>query len=172
VRPVTRDDDAQFVAFVELHSPRLLRAAALLTGRPDLAEDLVQTALLRLYRHWPRLRDDDPLRYVRRIMVNARRDWWRRRTWSEQPVAAVPEVTAAGDPTGDQAARDALARALAPLSRRERTVLVLRYCEDLSEADVAALLNVSAGTVKSTASRALAKVRLSPHLTPEASRDH
>jgi RNA polymerase sigma-70 factor (sigma-E family) len=157
-------DDAAFVAFVEQHSRRLLRSAELLTGRPDAAEDLVQTALLRLYRHWPRVAGDEPLAYVRRVMVNARRDWWRRRSSWEQPVSSVPDAPASGDAVGDQAARDALARALAPLSRRERTVLVLRYYEDLSEAEVAALLSVSPGTVKSTASRALAKVRLSPHL--------
>ena len=160
---MSEERDAAFVAFVELHSRRLLRSALLLTGRADAAEDLVQTALLRLYRHWPRVRDDDPLAYVRRVMVNARRDWWRRRTWSEQPVGTVPE-TAAPDPSGSHAERDAVVRALAPLSRRERTVLVLRYCDDLSERDVAALLGVSVGTVKSTASRALAKLRLSPHL--------
>ncbi|HEV2891016.1 MAG TPA: SigE family RNA polymerase sigma factor [Frankiaceae bacterium] len=160
---MSEEQDAAFVAFVEQHSRRLLRSAVLLTGRADAAEDLVQTALLRLYRHWPRVRDDDPLAYVRRVMVNARRDWWRRRTWSEQPVEAVPDV-AAPDSAGGQAERDAVVRALAPLSRRERTVLVLRYCDDLPEREVAALLGVSQGTVKSTASRALAKVRLSPHL--------
>ncbi|HEX8002108.1 MAG TPA: SigE family RNA polymerase sigma factor [Mycobacteriales bacterium] len=160
---MAEERDAAFVAFVELHSQRLLRSAVLLTGRPDAAEDLVQTALLRLYRHWPRVRDDDPLAYVRRVMVNARRDWWRRRSWSEQPVETVPE-TSAPDSAVAHADRDAVVRALAPLSRRERTVLVLRYCDDLSERDVAALLGVSAGTVKSTASRALAKLRLSTHL--------
>lgn len=159
---MTERDDA-FVAFVRLNSPRLLRAAELLTGRPDTAEDLVQTALLRLYRVWPRVADQDPLAYVRRILVNARHDWWRRRTWWEQPSSdALPEPAAGDIPPYDL--RDALVRALAPLSRRERTVLVLRYYEDLSERDVADLLSVSVGTVKSTASRALAKVRLSEHL--------
>ncbi|HVF03865.1 MAG TPA: SigE family RNA polymerase sigma factor [Frankiaceae bacterium] len=159
---MTERDDA-FVAFVRLNSPRLLRAAELLTGRPDTAEDLVQTALLRLYRQWPRVADQDPLSYVRRILVNARRDWWRRRTWWEQPASdALPEDATGGAAPYDL--RDALARALAPLSGRERTVLVLRYYEDLSEREVADLLSVSVGTVKSTASRALAKVRLSPHL--------
>ena len=159
-----RDQDDAYVAFVALHSPRLLRSALLLTGRPEAAEDLVQTALLRLYRHWPRVREGDPLAYVRRSMVNARRDWWRRRSWSEQPVGSVPETAAPGDAPAAHATRDAVARALAPLSRRERTILVLRYCDDLSERDVATLLGISEGTVKSTASRALAKVRLSPHL--------
>lgn len=158
------EHDAAFVAFVELHSRHLLRSAELLTGRTGAAEDLVQTALLRLYRHWPRVSQGDPLRYVRRVMVNARSDWWRRRPWSEQTVENVPDTASTGDLTGDHATRDAVLRALAPLSQRERTVLVLRYCDDLPEREVAALLGVSVGTVKSTASRALAKVRLSPHL--------
>jgi RNA polymerase sigma-70 factor (sigma-E family) len=159
----TRGGD--FDSFVDAASLRLLKAALLLTGDHGRAEDLVQDALARAFLRWDRIVDEDPMAYVRRSMLNAYVDWWRRRPWREQPVEALPERITADD-TGDrQAEADAVLRALDLLSRRERAVVVLRYYDDLSEAQIAHVLAMPAGTVKSTASRALGKLRQSPHLT-------
>jgi RNA polymerase sigma-70 factor (sigma-E family) len=154
--------EEEFVEFVEINSARFLRMAELLVGDRDLAEDLMQTSLLKLYRVWGRERRAEPMAYLRRIMMNTRTDWWRRASTYEPARtsvgAAVPEVVE-GDHTEAHARRDVLRRALAHLSLHERAVLVLRFYEDLTEVDAAAVLGVSVGTVKSTASRALAKLR-------------
>ena len=149
-----------FEAFVAERSTALLRTAYLLTGsRPD-AEDLLQTVLTKTYLSWDRVRDSEALDgYVRRIMVNTHTSLWRRRRLREQSTDDVPEIAALGDATADADLRDALWAALAGLSRRQRAAVVLRYWEDLSEAEAAAVLGVSVGTVKSTTSRALVKLR-------------
>ena len=152
-----------FEAFVAARSRHLLHAAHLLTGDRHRAEDLLQTALTRAYLRWDRI--DEPEGYVRRTMVNAHTDWWRRKPWREQATDAVPEV-AVGDTTTAYDARDAVLAALATLSGRQRAVVVLRYYEGLSEAEIAAALGCSAGTVKSAASRAMAKLRVHPGLAP------
>jgi RNA polymerase sigma-70 factor (sigma-E family) len=152
--------DERFTAFVRSRSERHLRMATLLTGNPDAAEDLVQASLVKLYRAWPRIdTSSDPDAYLRRIIVNTRRSWWRARWRQETPVPEVPEA-AAGEDAADRHAVGTLVRqALARLPRQQRAVLVLRYCEDLPEAEVASLLGCSAGTVKTHAHRGLRALR-------------
>ena len=153
-----QEHDEAFSAFVAARSRHLLQAAHLLTGDRHRAEDLLQTALTRAYLRWDRIVDEDPEGYVRRTMVNAHIDWWRRKPWREESTAELPEVVVAdAAPTTD--VRSALLAALAGLSRRQRAVMVLRYYEDLSEAEIARTLGCSPGTVKSAASRAVAKLR-------------
>jgi RNA polymerase sigma-70 factor (sigma-E family) len=166
---VTLDRDTAFSAFVATRSRHLLQAAYLLTGDPHRAEDLLQTALTRCYLRWDRIEGDQE-GYVRRALVNAHIDWWRRRPWREEPTDELPEVQLS-DTTNDLAVRDAVLTALATLSRRQRAVVVLRYYEDLSEAEIAAVLGCSPGTVKSAASRAMAKLRDAPGLVPVLARE-
>jgi RNA polymerase sigma-70 factor (sigma-E family) len=159
-----RDEDG-FAEFATGNARRLRHIARLLTGDEHRAEDLLQIALARTYRRWDRIsRSDDPLSYVRRVLVNAHTDWWRRRWRHELPTERIPDSAAGGDLAGDQANRDELLRALATLTARERAVVVLRYYADLPEVEVARTLGVATGTVKSTAARALGKLRVSPEL--------
>ncbi|MDG4820863.1 SigE family RNA polymerase sigma factor [Asanoa sp. WMMD1127] len=155
-----------FADFVVSRSPRLLRTAFLLTRDWALAEDLLQTALARAWEAWTRI-DGDPEPYVRRILVNAYASAWRRRWRGELPTAELPEAADAGDPQREFDDRDRMWRALGRLPRRQRAVLVLRYFEDLSEQEIAEALGCSVGTVKSQASRAMAKLRLDETLAPE-----
>jgi RNA polymerase sigma-70 factor (sigma-E family) len=156
-----RDEDG-FTEFATANARRLRHIARLLTGDPDRAEDLLQIALARAYRRWDRIRGyDEPLSYVRRILVNAHTDWWRRRWRYELPADELSDRPADGDLASEHADRDQLARALAKLAPRERAVVVLRYYADLSEREIAQTLGVSPGTVKSSCARALAKLRLS-----------
>ena len=152
-----------FREYVEARSPALPRTVYLLTGSQHDAEDLLQTALAKTYLAWGRVREREALdAYVRRTMVNTRTSWWRRRRLDEAPVAAPPEPRRTGaerDAGEDLALSDALWSALARLPRRQRAAVVLRYYSDLSEAETAQVLGVSVGTVKSTTSRALAKLR-------------
>lgn len=153
---------ADFDEFVAARSDALLRTAYLLTHDHDLAEDLVQTALSKAWFHWKRI-DGRPEPYVRRILVNTYASWWRRKWRGELPTAELPERPAVGAESYD-AAHD-LWTAMARLPRRQRAVVVLRYFEDLSEAETAAVLGCAPGTVKSQASRALAKLRIDPALS-------
>ncbi len=151
-----------FEEFVQGSSARLFRTALLLTGHDRAAaEDLLQVALERAYRHWARIcRCDEPERHVRRILANAANDRWRRA--ARRPERVVPGgnvVRVADDHAGTVADRDFLIRALAALPKRQRTVLVLRYYSDLSEPEIADVLGCSVGTVKSQASRGLARLR-------------
>lgn len=151
--------DSEFADFVRAVSPRLLHAAYLLTGDRHQAEDDVQTALVRTYTSWPRIRKQDPFAYARKVLSNHVIDRWRR-PYREQATEDVPERAVERDFTAVVADQEWLMRALAPLTPRERAIVVLRHFWDLSEADVAAELKVSLGTVKSTNSRALAKMRI------------
>jgi RNA polymerase sigma-70 factor (sigma-E family) len=155
----------EFAQFIEARERALQRTAWLLTGDWALAEDLVQTALARSWPRWERItRRDDPEIYVRRVMVNT---WltWRRRKWrGEHAAADLPEGPVPGDMAAEVAVRMAVQSALGSLPRRQRAVLVLRVFDDLSEAQVAHLLGCPPGTVKSTMSRALAKLRGDPQL--------
>jgi RNA polymerase sigma-70 factor (sigma-E family) len=149
-----------FREYVAARSPALLRTAYLLTGNRADAEDLLQTALAKTYLAWDRIREREALDgYVRRVMVNAQTSWWRRRKIDERPAATLPETTTGRDATTDLALHDALWTALAGLPNRQRAMVVLRYYEDLSEAETAHVLGISVGTVKSTTSRALTKLR-------------
>ncbi|WP_245601958.1 SigE family RNA polymerase sigma factor [Hamadaea tsunoensis] len=150
--------DSTFEDFVATRSPRLLRTAFLLTHDWALAEDLLQTALVRAWGAWKRI-DADPEPYVRAILVNTYATWWRRRWRNERPTETLPEAAVA-DRTAQVDTRDQVWQALGRLPRRQRAVLVLRYFEELSEAEIAETLGVSLGTVKSQAARALAKLRV------------
>jgi RNA polymerase sigma-70 factor (sigma-E family) len=153
--------DDGFREFVELRYTELLRTAFLLTGRVEAAEDLVQTALLSVMRRWDQIAE--PMPYLRRIMVNQRTSLWRRIGSRELLVGVLPERPRP-DGASAVAERDELVSALGKLPPRMRAVLVLRYWEDLSEAETAQILGTSVGTVKSQASRGLARLRdvLSP----------
>ena len=151
-----------FADFVALHGRRLVHTADLLCGDRYLAEDLVQTALAKLFLVWDRVAD--PAAYAHRILVNARHDSFRRRRWREISTDALPDTASAADTAADVERRDVVLRALATLAPRERSMVVLRYYADLSEADTAIALGVRVGTVKATCSRALAKLRESGRL--------
>jgi RNA polymerase sigma-70 factor (sigma-E family) len=156
------ESEERFTAFVRSRGEHHLRMATLLTGNREAAEDLVQASLLKLYRAWPRIdTSGQPDAYLRQIIVNTRRSWWRARWRQETPVPEVPEA-AAGEDAAERHAVGALVRqALARLPRQQRAVLVLRYCEDLAESEVAALLGCSAGAVKTHAHRGLRALRQS-----------
>jgi RNA polymerase sigma-70 factor (sigma-E family) len=157
---------ASFDAMLDRHSRALLRTAYLLTGDRQLAEDLLQSALARTWTRWSSIRDPERAdAYVRTAMVNLSISWWRRRWRGEVPTQHLPEVAAADEYAGVDH-RDEIGRALAMLTPRQRAVVVLRFYEDLSEVDVAAALGCSVGTVKSTASRALAMLRTALALPP------
>lgn len=152
-----------FEEFVAARADALLRTAYLLTRDHGLAEDLVQTALTKAYLAWSRI-DGDPEPYVRRIMLNTFSSWWRRKWKGEVATETLPEHSAHDEAAGESVD---LAAAVARLPRRQRAVLVLRYFEDLTEAQTAELLGISVGTVKSQTSKALAHLRIDPSLTTE-----
>jgi RNA polymerase sigma-70 factor (sigma-E family) len=157
---MSNQSDEEFDAFLAGRAVSLARMAYLLTGDHGQAEDLLQSALLKTYRHWGRVsKYDAPTAFVRRVMINELVS--RRRRWREQPVASLPDrpAQAARDDIAQADTRDELWRAIGGLPSRTRAVLVLRYWEDLSEADTAAALGCSVGTVKSQASRGLARLR-------------
>jgi RNA polymerase sigma-70 factor (sigma-E family) len=155
-----------FAQFVEARERALQRTAWLLTGDRGLAEDLVQTALVRTWPRWERIRRrDDPEVYVRRVMVNTWATWARRKWRGERATQSLPEGPAPADIAAEVAVRVAIRSALETLTARQRAVLVLRVFDDLSEAQVAQVLDCAVGTVKSTMSQALAKLRSDAGLT-------
>lgn len=152
-----RDDE--FTEFVIDNSAQLLRTAWLLTGDLGHAEDLVQTALAKAYSRWPRVRAaDNRSAYVRRLMVNSHLSWRRRLTNTEQVIEFLPD-RAAGDLQGDHADTDQMRTALAQLSPRVRTAIVLRFFDDLSETTTAQLMGCSVSTVNNHVTRGLAALR-------------
>ena len=160
-------DDDEFGAYVAARWPRLVRAAVLLGCTPHEAEDVVQTALTRCLAKWSRVqRADDRDAYVHRILVNTFIDSRRRRWHREQPTEHLPEGELP-DTAGTTVDAVGLARALAALGRDQRVAIVLRYYLDLSEAQMAAVLGVAPGTVKSRLSRALAALGADPHLSTQ-----
>lgn len=153
--------DADFTAFVEANAQRIRSLAEWLSGDPERAADLAQSALERTYARWPGIQSGDPMAYVRKVLLNQQRDWWRRRQHRpEWPAATVLEVSDLDDHTADHAQRELMRAALAQLTRRERHVMVLRYYADLTDPDIAAEVGVAVGTVKSTSARALRKLRV------------
>jgi RNA polymerase sigma-70 factor (sigma-E family) len=151
--------NAEFSEYVAARGPTLLRMAYLLTGNHADAEDLLQTALAKTYLAWGNIVDKSALDgYVRRVLVNTRTSWWRRRRVDEYPTWELPDEPYA-DGSGHHALHDALWTALARLPRRQRAMIVLRFYEDLTEPEIATIMEVSVGTVKSTVSRALDKLR-------------
>ncbi|WP_155369253.1 SigE family RNA polymerase sigma factor [Catellatospora vulcania] len=165
----------EFEAYVRARTPALLRAAYLLTGDQHLAEDLVNDALIRTHQAWPRLWDGSPEAYTRKIMYHLQISWWRRRRRSPERLTDVPPEparTARVDEQAQAVTRLVLQDALSRLGARQRAVLVLRYFEDLSESEVAELLGVTVGTVKSQSAKALARLRvIAPHLLDSPTSD-
>jgi RNA polymerase sigma-70 factor (sigma-E family) len=161
--------EREFREYVAARQGALLRTAYLLTGHREDAEDLLQTAFAKLALRWAAVaRNGSPDAYVRKMMVNQHISRWRRhRGTREYAAAEVPERTAPGDLAGEAALRLALATALGELTNKQRAVVVLRFYEDLPEADVAALLGCGVGTVRSQVHRTLARLRaLCPDLSP------
>jgi RNA polymerase sigma-70 factor (sigma-E family) len=151
-------NDEGFREFVTVRYGELLRTAYLLTGGRQSAEDLLQNALVRVMRRWSRI--DDPMAYLHRTMVNQLISGWRRLGWSRERLTAIVPEQAVDPGTADTLAdRDRLLSALATLPAQMRAVLVLRYWEDLSEAQTADVLGCSKGSVKSQASRGLSRLR-------------
>ena len=155
------DTDEAFTAFVAAHSPSLRRTAYLLTGSTGAAEDLLQDALVRTWLGWQRVVPATAAAYTRRVLVNLATDRWRRRRYRTVTLDggerwADPAAERAFGAVDDQTF---IVEQLAALSPRERAINVLRYYHDLAEADVAEAVGCSVGTVKSTCSRALARIR-------------
>src|SRR3954454_2164200 len=140
-------------------SAALLRTAYLLTGDRHLAEDLLQAALTKTYLRWSSLRDEAAAEaYVRKVMVSVYTRWWQRKWNGERPTADLPDVELL-DPYGAADEREYVRTLLTSLPRRQRAVIVLRFYEDMSEKDIAEALGISPGTVKSTASAAMGRLR-------------
>ena len=150
--------DAEFSAYMEARQASLLRTAYLISGDRHTAEDLVQTALAKLYLAWDRVEDRGSLDgYVRRVIVNEHNSLWRRPfKRREHATDQLPERATPDTPGGRD---DALWELVQTLPRKQRAAVVLRYYEELSEAETAEVLGVSVGTVKSQTSRALAALR-------------
>ncbi|MET9063683.1 SigE family RNA polymerase sigma factor [Streptosporangium sandarakinum] len=154
---VTGGNHEEFREYVVARGPALLRAARQLTGHHSDAEDLLQAALAQTYLAWDRIQDRAALDgYVRRAMVNINISWWRRRKLEEYPSEDVPEPALAGvrAPLPER-----VEQALDRLPTRMRAAIMLRYYEDMTEPEIAETLGISIGTVKSTVSRAMAKLR-------------
>lgn len=154
-------DERLFADFVRNRGPALYRYGYLLSGNHHDADDLVQEALIKLRAKWSRVvRKDDPTGYVRTTMARLQIARWRRRR--ETPSAVLPDLPFS-DGGLDRAEASGQARqiwaALATLPPRQRAVLVLRYYEHLTDLEIGAVLGISHGTVRSQASRALAKLR-------------
>lgn len=161
----SREAALGFEEFVVARRSALLRAAYLLTGDRDDAEDLVQVALVKAVPHWRRIADH-PEPYVRRILARESVDRWRRRRWREVSSAEPPDRAV---PATDADEAEVLRQALAALAPRQRAVIVLRYYEDLTERETADALGIAVGTVKSQARDALVRLRdLVPGLMGES----
>jgi RNA polymerase sigma-70 factor (sigma-E family) len=163
------DRDAEFTDFVADHGRQLLRTACLVTGDAHNGEDLLQTALAKAYGSWDKVsRADHPVAYVRRLMINTHLSWLRRLMSTEQVLETLPDA-GTPDHQSAHAESDALRAALLGLSPRVRTAVVLRFFEDLSEADTAELMGCSRSTVNNHVTRGLAALR--GLLTPEGNGD-
>ncbi|UBU13658.1 SigE family RNA polymerase sigma factor [Nonomuraea gerenzanensis] len=153
----------EFDDFVRARGPALLRYGYVLTGNADDAADLVQEALLKLSDSWKRVRNkNNPEAYVRTTMARQHISWWRGRR-REHLTDDLPEGSYTDEPSSGE-----LWKELATLPRRQRVVLVLRYYEDLSDQEIAELLGISRGTVRSQAFRALNALRVKPSVRDSA----
>jgi RNA polymerase sigma-70 factor (sigma-E family) len=151
--------DAEFREFVAARSASLHRTAYLLVGDWAHAEDVLQTALTKTYLAWRRLGQIEAVdAYARRVVVTTATSWWRRRWHGERPTAVLPD-RAGPDLLQEHVERQVLWQHVQTLPTRQRAVLVLRFYEDLTEAETARVLGVATGTVKSQCSRALATLR-------------
>lgn len=166
--------EAVFAEFAHAVWPQLYRTAVVIVGDRQLAEDLVQSALVKTYLAWPRLREHDKAHaYTRRVMVNVSRDWFRKHSWSHESTTDLSsdEGPRGGSAQADHASalvdRVSLRDVLESLPLGQRSVVALRFLDDLSVQETADLLNVTAGTVKSQTSAALATLRSHVDLVPE-----
>ena len=160
--------DSDFDDFALAAWPRLRWSAYLLCGDHQLAEDLAQSALVRTYARWGSVRRSDAMAYTRKVLVNLNIDRARRKRPVEVGDLDADAMTAP-DRTTDSDDRDEVVRLLSTLTEKERRVVVLRHYFDLSEAAVATELGIAPGTVKSTLSRALAKLRADQPLSGRTS---
>jgi RNA polymerase sigma-70 factor (sigma-E family) len=153
-------DWATFVEFVAARSSALQRAAYLMVGDVGLAQDLVQEALVKTCGAWSRLRDPRAAEaYTRRVIATTAMSWFRRRAWSaERPSGPPPETPVPGHADG-VTTRTWMWQCLLQLPPRQRVAIVLRFYEDLTEAQTAEAMNCAVGTVKSQVSAGLAKLR-------------
>ncbi len=149
---------AEIEELLATRGEHLRRTATLLAGGPDDGEDLLQAALERMFRRW-RTAITDPEGYLRRTMYNLAADGWRRRQSWRAKVPLLGQSATVPDPTGAVDERDRLVRMLRALPPRQRTAIVLRYWEDMSEEDAARAMGCTPGTVKAAASRGLARLR-------------
>jgi RNA polymerase sigma-70 factor (sigma-E family) len=149
-----------FEEYVVARGPALVRLARLLAGDEHRAEDLVQEVLAKAYPRWARIsRSEQPDLYLRRMLVNTRNSWWRRRANREIAVPVVRDGPASSTAAEASDDRDAMLRLVAALPDRQRAVLVLRFYEDLDDATIAGILGCSQVTVRTHAMRALAALR-------------
>jgi RNA polymerase sigma-70 factor (sigma-E family) len=161
-----RRDDEDYQGFVIARYRTLVRAAVLLGCSRQDAEDAVQDALIKCYRAWPRVSAvDDPDAYVYRVLVNGISRGWRRKWRGEAPFRELPEPPPAGDPADALSMSQTVRAALERLGLKQRQVLVLRYFLDLTETQIADILGIAQGTVKSRASRAIAALSQDASLT-------
>jgi RNA polymerase sigma-70 factor (sigma-E family) len=161
----TIEREADFTAYVRARQRHFVRFAYLLTNDPHSAEDLVQSAFAKVYRKWDSIQDS-PDAYVRRTIINEHHSWWRR-TWRHKEVTGSDLITFA-NPAGapDQYADDDLRTHIRRLPTQQRAAIILRYYEDLTEAQTADVLGISVGTVKSHTSRALNALRVTMKEVP------
>lgn len=158
VRRPGQDRPPSFEEFVGARGQALQRTAYLLTGDWGQAEDLLQTALARVYPRWDSIAGDSPEPYVRTTMVRTWSSWWRRKWRGERPTGDLPDVATTDEYAGTDD-RTALDQALRHLPARQRAVVVLRFHEDMTEAQVAQTLAISVGTVKSQTAKAMERLR-------------
>jgi RNA polymerase sigma-70 factor (sigma-E family) len=157
---VVSDKETEFATFMARSAPSLARTAWLLCGDTHQAEELVQQALMKTYLAWPKARQGEPLAYARRVLANLRIDRWRRRRREVlMSPETLPDRGGGQSPADQHAERDRQTRALLQLPTKQRRIVVLRHLEGLTEREVADAVGVSVGTVKSTASRGIARLR-------------
>jgi RNA polymerase sigma-70 factor (sigma-E family) len=166
---VQQSDEERFTEFVRAHSASLFRTGFLITGDYQRAEDLLQSTLVRLYQRWPRVEAmERPVGYARKVLVNQAVSWWHRRSSREAPMLVLHEPGWGGG-VDEVTEHERVWKAVVSLPPRQRAVTVLRYYEDLSEAEIAETLGVARGTVKShghAATRRLAELLGEPTATP------
>jgi RNA polymerase sigma-70 factor (sigma-E family) len=164
--------DVEFESWLVAREPALQRTAHLLTGDVHTAQDLVQTTLAKLYLAWDRIQGPGSVdAYARRILVNEHRSAWRRPVRRRELVTGEVPDRVAPD-RGYDGTREAVWAFVGTLPPKQRAVVVLRFYEQLTEAEIADLMGISVGTVKSQSSRALASLRTHLHDHPELGLDN
>ena len=158
-----KEERDEFSHFVTHSGPALFRAAFLLTGSEESSKDLVQAALMKVWLRWRRIREtESAFSYTRQVMLSLYLSWNRRKWTNEIPTVDVPVVSTSADVSVAVLTRHVVLSALASLPKRQRAVVVLRFFDDLTEAQAAEILNCSRGTVKSQTSKALSRLREHP----------